>query len=352
MTMAVRGYAERSVEIARDVFHEIGFIGEASECSLELIKNHEYIFFQILQMPSTTSLKKLCVNWRNKLGSLWKQHLEFAASLWEGRVLNWIETNMAEIHKSFDLAEEKLFDVAPEESCPFDGDFMLQRYGLPQGAWIGIMKREVGRWCLINPHEAKSLEAVEAAADAIFASNRKESPAFLEVPALTWDDPQASSVPDPLGIRHLLKAASRLSVAELRDWSIGYQRKTVVATIRALATRTNGKTTASQCGEFLDQIATRLQDVQLGEILKALHHCGSGGPSEVVSVIRERRLAVGILQTRYEVSNTIEIGLQLARALRDLGHFEEALLVTRSICVQFPDDLAASRLDTSIRKHL
>ena len=117
----VRGYATRSAELAASAFETVGFSGELRERSLELIRQHEYLFDQILNQSNSVPIRKLCQRWRQKLGPLWKQHFELAEALWDGPVLRWIRTNYEALNKEFDVAEEKVCSIKPEECCPIDG---------------------------------------------------------------------------------------------------------------------------------------------------------------------------------------------------------------------------------------
>src|SRR5207249_3256503 len=83
----VRGYAPFSANVAAEAFQAIGLSGEVRECALELIRQHEYLFDQVLQFTSSDPIPKLCQRWRKKLGPLWKQHFELAETLWDGQVL-------------------------------------------------------------------------------------------------------------------------------------------------------------------------------------------------------------------------------------------------------------------------
>jgi hypothetical protein len=104
-------------------------------------------------------------------------------------VLRWIRTNRDAVWRAFDSAEEKIFSMKPEECCPLDGNTLLARYQMPPGPWVRIIKNEISTWCLANPHKAQDLEAVRAAADAIFEQHRQSSPTFnFELPFLHLDE--------------------------------------------------------------------------------------------------------------------------------------------------------------------
>jgi superfamily II DNA or RNA helicase len=348
----VRGYAPHSADIASQTLAGLGLNGETRECTVELIREHEYLFDQILHNSNGVALPKLCERMRKKLGPLWRQHFELAECLWDGSVLRWIRINFAAVCQAFDTAEEKICDIKPEEACPIDGNTLLARYGLPTGPWVRIMKLEIGQWCLSNPNKAQDLDAVNAAADVIFKQNRLTSPVFnLDLLFLHLDEAELNQMPDPLAVRQLLVEASKLKVGEVSGWAHGYPRKAAVAVIQAISTATNNKPTASLCARYIADVAGLLHDITLGEVLKALISTRRT-PSEVVEAVRKGRDAVADLRQKYERNKSKEHGVALARVLRDVGHFEEACSVAREILRRFPGETAIERLVDSIKKFL
>jgi len=348
----VRGYALHSANIASEALAGLHLNGETRECTLELIRQHEYLFDQILHNSNGIPLPKLCERLRKKLGPLWRQHFELAECLWDGPVLCWIRTNFAAICQAFDTAEEKICDIKPDEACPIDGNTLLARYGLPTGPWVRIMKHEIGQWCLSNPNKAQNLEAVNAAADAIFEQNRLTSPAFnLDLPFLQLDEAELNQVPDPLAVRQLLVQASSLKVGEVSGWARGYPRKAAVAVIEAISTATNKKPTASLCARYFADVAGLLRDITLGEVFRALTS-RRRTPREVVETVRKGRDVVADMRKKYHGNKSKGHGVALARALRDAGHFEEAYTIAREIQRQFAGETAIERLVDNIRKFL
>jgi superfamily II DNA or RNA helicase len=348
----VRGYAPHSADIASQALAGLGLNGETRECALELIRQHEYLFDQVLHNSNGIPLPKLCERLRKKLGPLWRQHFELAECLWDGPVLRWIRTNFAAVSQAFDTAEEKICDIKPEKACPIDGNTLLARYGLPTGLWVRIMKHEIGQWCLSNPNKAQGLEAVNAAADAIFEQNRLTSPAFnLDLPFLQLDEAELNQVSDPLRVRQLLVEASGLKVGEVSGWARGYPRKAAVAVIEAISTATNNKPTASLCARYFVDVAGLLRDITLGEVFKALTS-PRRTPSEVVETVRKGRHAVADLREKYERNKSKENGIALARALRDVGHFEDAYTIAREMLRRFEGETAIDRLVDNIKRFL
>jgi hypothetical protein len=75
-------------------------------------------------------------------------------------------------------------------------------------------------------------------------------------------------------------------------------------------------------------------------------------PSEVVETVRKGRDAVADLRQKYERNKSKEHGVSLARALRDVGHFEEAYTVAREMLRRFGGETTIERLVDNIKKHL
>jgi superfamily II DNA or RNA helicase len=348
----VGGYAPHSADMASQVLAGLGLNGETRECTLELIRQHEYLFYQILHNLNGIPLPMLCKRLRKKLGPLWRQHFEFAECLWDGPVLRWIRVNFAAVCQAFDTLEEKICEIKPEEACPIDGNTLLARYGLPTGPWVRIMKHEIGQWCMSNPKEAQDLEAVNAAADAIFEQNRLTSPTYnLDLPFLQLDEAELNQVPDPLAVRQILVEASRLKVGEVTGWARGYPRKAAVGVITVISTATNSKPTASLCARYFADVAGLLRDITLGEVFKALTS-PRRTPSEVVETVRKGREAVAVLRQKYERTKVKEHGIALARVLRDVGHFEEASSVANEMLRRFAGETIIARLVHNITRFL
>jgi superfamily II DNA or RNA helicase len=349
---AVRGYAHLSAEVTAEVFEAIGFDGEPRECALELIRHHDYLFEQVLHATASDPIPRLCRRWRKKLGPLWRQHFEFAEALWDGQVVDWIRKNRDAVFQAFDGVEEGICEVKPEEACPLSGDAIIARYKLPPGPWVRVMKDEVGRWCLENPNKAQDLGAVYAAADAIFEHNRGSSPTFnLGLAFLQLDEEDLMKVPDPLGVRPLLVEAARLKAGDVATWAKGYRRKAVVAVIGAVSLASNNKPKASLCAQYFVRLAAALRDLTLGEVLKGLTSARRT-PEEVAEVVRKGREGVAALRSRFQKRWTKDLGLNYARALRDVGHFEEAQRVAEIVHRHYPQEPSVERLMESIRKYL
>jgi superfamily II DNA or RNA helicase len=349
---AVRGYAPHSAQIAADTLQSLGLAGEQRECTVELIRQHEYVFDQVLHATAPDPIPKLCERWRKKLGPLWRQHFELAQALWDGAVLRWIRTNFDSVCRAFDTAEEKICAIKPEESCPLDGNTLMARYQMPTGPWLRVMKDEIGKWCLSNPTKAQDLDAIRAAADAIFEHNKQLSPVFnLDLPFLQLDDEELLKVPDPLEVLLELIEASQLKMGEVPNWARGYRRKAVVAVIGAVAHATNNKQTASMCARYFAELASLLKDITLGEVYKALtSHRRT--PPEVIAAVVKGREALANLRQRYEKNRSKDMGMQLIRACRDVGHFEEAYAVAQETFRQHSEDTSLERLVDNIRRFL
>jgi DNA repair protein RadD len=351
----VRGYTQSSVELASESLRSMSLGGEIRECVLELILHHEYLFDQILNQSSNAEIPKLCERWRKKLGPLWKQHFEFAEALWDGKVLKWIHKNYSALCQGFDSVEGEIFAMKPEEHCPLDGNTIMARYKmLSAGPWITGMKSEIGKWCMANPIMAQDSSSVFAAADEIFAHYRKSnSSAFFnrDKPFLHLDEEQLLSVPDPFGVRNLLIEASKLKVGNVSEWAAGYRRKAVVSVVNSVARETNSKQTTSLCAIRFLEFNRALEDISLGELLRAMVQT-NGLTHEIVEAVRSGRHRVALLRKEYQKGFNKDSGLQFARALRDLGHFKESLEVITSICTQYPEEPSAIRLLEKVRKYI
>lgn len=347
----VRGYAPRSAEIAERALPHLGVIGEQRACVVELVREHEYLFDQIQNYSRDTPVNKLCDRLRKRLGPLWKEHLRLAEALWDGPVLSWLRRNAAEIARVIGTVEEKICEVRPEDASPLDGRTILETYKLPPGPWVRVMKQEIGQWCLNNPHRASHPDAVREAADAVFDYYKQSSPVFNhDLPFLHEDRRAGNPVPpDPLGVGALLDRASRLKTGEVAAWAQGYRRKAVAAVVGAVSKATNGRPTTNGVLEYLALVAANLPDVRLGEVLRTLVSADRT-PSEIASLIRRNRSGLDELR-RVDVNReTKDVVLQTARALRDCGHFEEALGVAKILASRFGTDSSLERLLTGIRK--
>jgi hypothetical protein len=94
-----------------------------------------------------------------------------------------------------------------------------------------------------------------------------------------------------------------------------------------------------------------LDDITLGEIIKAMVNTNRSN-QEIADAIKEGRQKVYLLRGRYQKEFNKEIGLQYARGLRDLGHFEQSMKVAASMCKQYPEDLSVQKLLENIRKYV
>ncbi len=348
----VRGYAPRSAEAAKRALPRVGVTGEQLEAVVELVREHEYIFDQIQNAGKDAPVGKLCDRLRKRLGPLWKEHLRLAEALWDGPVLAWLRRHSAELARAIGAAEEKLCEVRPEDTCPVDGRALLDQYQLPPGPWVRVMKHEIGQWCLTNPHRAQDPAAVREAADAVFAYYRQASPLFnLDLPFLHDDRAgEAPADPDPLGVRPLLSEAAALKTGEVAGWAVGYRRKAVVAVVGAVSKATNGRPTCRGVLDYVARVAAELSDVRLGELFRALVS-PDRTPREVAEAVRRNRAGLTELVRTTARQATKGARVQLARALRDCGHFDEALAVAADAARHFGTDTSLDRLLTGLRKY-
>lgn len=246
--------------MAEKTLLQLSLVSNDVEICKELIAKHEYIPAQILQSDRKSCLE-LSQAWHKKLGPLWQTHLYFAQSLWRGGdVESWLQKYFDTMCRELKSLDAKLPGEDADFS-PVDGNELMARYKEPKGEWIGIMKKELQKWTLANPHKSDQ-ESILKAADVIFKNN-SNNPIFNgKLPAILID----SSVSDPTVLE-----MARIPYVDLKTWVTDCKKKTLAAIATKSVRNKQSQVPASDCFAMVFDVKNLLRDVLWGEIFN--HWC-------------------------------------------------------------------------------